>query len=133
MNPITSEQRYAISTMLKQDFSQTVIAQTIGKHKSVVSREITRNCDQRNGEYHHDQAEPKCMTRLFSKPKKRRFTPEVEGYVTALLNGQYSPEQLVDKLQRLYGYKARWSSAIMPASVRVATSPMFSPRPVGRI
>jgi len=133
MNPITSEQRYAISTMLKQDFSQTVIAQTIGKHKSVVSREITRNCDQRNGEYHHDQAERKCMTRLFSKPKKRRFTPEVEGYVTALLNGQYSPEQLVDKLQRLYGYKARWSSAIMPASVRAATSPMFSPRPVGRI
>ncbi len=95
MNHITSDQRYAISTMLKQGFSQTVIARTIGKHKSVVSREISRNCDQRNGEYHHDQAERKCMTRLFSKPKKTRFTPEVQNYVTGLLLEQYSPEQIV--------------------------------------
>jgi len=79
--------------MLKQGFSQTVIARTIGKDKSVVSCEISRNCDQRNGEYYHDQAERKCMIRLFSKPNKRRFTPEVEAYVTALLNEQYSLEQ----------------------------------------
>ncbi len=35
--------------MLEQGFTQKEIADTIGKNKSVISREIKRNCNKRNG------------------------------------------------------------------------------------
>lgn len=49
MSHLTSEQRYTISAMLAQNHPQNQIALAIGKDKSVVSRELKRNSDQRNG------------------------------------------------------------------------------------
>ena len=43
MSQLTSEQRYTISVMYKQGFAQKVIAVTINKDRSVVSRELKRN------------------------------------------------------------------------------------------
>jgi IS30 family transposase len=43
MAHLTENQRYVISILLKQNKSQTEIANSIGKKKSVVSREIKRN------------------------------------------------------------------------------------------
>ena len=51
MKHLTQEQRYTISVMLQKGFSQTYIAETIGKHKPVISREIKRNAGKRTGEY----------------------------------------------------------------------------------
>ena len=49
MPHLTSEQRYTVSCMFHQGKKQVEIATTIGKDKSVISREIKRNKDQRNG------------------------------------------------------------------------------------
>jgi len=94
MPHLTTEQRYTISCMLSQGNNQSQIARAIGKHKSVVSREITRNKDQRSGLYRADLANRKYTKRQKEKPKHVRFTAEVKKYVEALLAQDYSPEQI---------------------------------------
>ena len=51
MKHLTKEQRYTISSILEAGHSQKDIALTIDKDKSVISREISRNADERSGEY----------------------------------------------------------------------------------
>jgi IS30 family transposase len=54
MSYVTAKQRYTIATMLSQGYKQKEIASTIGKDKSVISREISRNKDKRNNECRYD-------------------------------------------------------------------------------
>ena len=51
MAHLTLEQRYTIQVLREEKLSQQAIANRIGKDKSVVSREIRRNADKRNGTY----------------------------------------------------------------------------------
>ena len=94
MAHITTQQRYTISCMLNQGFNQTQIADAIGKDKSVVSREISRNKDQRSGLYRDDLANRKYAKRQKEKPKHKRFTTEMKQYIEGLLALDYSPEQI---------------------------------------
>ena len=97
MKHLTKEQRYTISVMLEQGFTQKEIADTIGKDKSVVSREIKRNRDKRNGKYDADLAHRKYLHRQKTKPKKIRFTEQIKQYVIQKLDDDYSPEQIVGR------------------------------------
>ena len=54
MKHITVEQMYTISIMKRNDFTQEWIAKAIGKNKSTISRELSRNCDGRNGKNAED-------------------------------------------------------------------------------
>ena len=67
---------------------------TIGRDKSVVSREIRRNCDKRSGQYRADLAQRKYDQRKAIIPKRVRFTPTVQATVDELLGEDYSPEQI---------------------------------------
>jgi len=80
--------------MLKENYQQIDIAKAIGRHKSVVCREIKRNCDKRNGSYNHDLAQRKYEKRNKGKPKKIRFTDEKKQLIVKLLEDKYSPEQI---------------------------------------
>ena len=104
MAHLTKEQRYVISCLLAKGKKQKEIADTIGKDKSVISREINRNKDQRSGLYNDDLANRKYISRQKDKPKRKRFTPEIKRYVENLLNEDYSPEQIVgvSKAQQIY-------------------------------
>ena len=95
MSHITREQRYTISVLLKQDYSQTEIGNLIGKDKSVISREIRRNRDLRSGEYRNDLAQRKYEQRQAHKSERRFFTEEIQQYVESLIKQDYSPEQIV--------------------------------------
>jgi IS30 family transposase len=95
MSHLTYEQRYAISVMLKAKYRQKQIAEAMDKDKSVVSREIARNCDKRNGNYDADLAEGKYEKRRDSKPKKVYFTAEIQEMVEDKLAKKYSPDQIV--------------------------------------
>jgi IS30 family transposase len=77
MSHLTQEQRDAISVMLKANYEQKEIAFVIGKGKSVISREIGRNCDKRSGKYDPDLALRKYRKHQASKPHKVVFTPEI--------------------------------------------------------
>jgi IS30 family transposase len=63
MSHLTREQRYTIAAMKQAGHSQKSISEAIGKDKSVVSRELSRNCDGRSGEYRADLAQRKCEQR----------------------------------------------------------------------
>lgn len=114
MKHITKEQRYTICVMKQQGFSQKDIALTIGKDKSVVSRELKRNCDKRSKKYDADLAQRKYEQRQRYKPKRIRFTEDIKQHVDELLNEDYSPEQIVGRskiaekpcvsIERIYQY-----------------------------
>ena len=95
MKHLTVEQKYTISVMLKQGKMQKEIAETIGRDKSVISREISRNKDARNGEYRDGLANRKYNERQKGKRKHIRFTLEIKAYVKRLIEDEYSPEQIV--------------------------------------
>lgn len=95
MSHITEHQRYTISCMKNGGKSQKAIAQMIGKDKSVISRELKRNCDKRSGKYKSDLAQHKYVTRQLNKKRKVIFTPAIKDYVEKKLAEKYSPEQIV--------------------------------------
>jgi len=94
MSHITREQRYTIEVLLSRDASQVFIAETIGKCKSVISREISRNCDKRSGQYRAVLAQRKYEQRKVCIPKRKKFTASVQACVDQLLKEDYSPEQI---------------------------------------
>jgi len=95
MSHLTKEQRYTICSMKLQGYSQKDIAQTIGKDKSVISRELQRNRDQRSGVYNHDLAQRKYIKRQSYKKKPRIFNSDMAQYVSDKLCQDLSPEQIV--------------------------------------
>jgi len=95
MSHLTQEQRYTIDVLNKENYSRIAIAERIGKDKSVVCRELKRNCDKRNGSYRADLAHRRCKKRHSDKTKKTSFTSEVKEYVTKWIKEDYSPEQIV--------------------------------------
>lgn len=97
MKHLTVEQRYTISVMINQGHSQTSIALAINKDKSVVCRELSRNCDQRSGFYDSNLAQRKCRQRQQDKPQHRLFTSDVRQYVDDRLEEKYSPEQITGR------------------------------------
>lgn len=95
MSHLTESQRYTIEVLLTQGLSQKEIANIIGRDKSVVSREISRNCDERSGSYRQGLAQRKYKKRLLEKPKKTYFTPSIRMMVEEELSSKLSPEQIV--------------------------------------
>ena len=91
---LTKEQRYTIFTMLKNGYSQSEVAKTIDRDKSVISREIKRNKDKRNGKYKADLAQKKYEQRKKEKLHKVVFTNKIKKYVEEKIKDDLSPEQI---------------------------------------
>lgn len=89
---LTHNQRYHIYTFLKAGFRQTEIAETIGVHKSTISREISRNRGKRG--YRPKQAHQFTMARR--DKTKSRITDEDWGLIEELICLDWSPEQISD-------------------------------------
>jgi len=100
MAHLTKEQRYTISVLLEKGTSKRTIAVIIGKHHSVIYNEISRNKDERSGQYKADLAEKKYRERIKKKPKYRCFTKPIKDKVDRLLAKDYSPEQITGTCKR---------------------------------
>ena len=94
MSHLTVGQRYEIAVLKKANHKQSEIAKILNRSKSVISRELSRNSDQRSGEYRADLAERKCRERHKSKAKKVYFTEAIKEYVNTRISDDYSPEQI---------------------------------------
>jgi IS30 family transposase len=94
MGHLTEAQRYTIQQLIQQGSKQKDIANIIGKDKSVISREIRRNCDKRNGLYKCELANRKYLERLKNKPKATKLTEDVKSYINRKLEDRWSPEQI---------------------------------------
>lgn len=96
---LTREQRYQIYSLKKTGINQTQIAETIGVHKSTISRELRRNQGQRG--YRPKQAHQKALKRR-NKAKKRISQKEWQ-LIDQKLEIEWSPEQISNKFGPLYG------------------------------
>jgi IS30 family transposase len=97
MGHLTRAQRYEISAMLQAGCSKKEICEKTGKDKSVISRELKRNCDKRSGRYEPELAQCKYEKRLKEKPKFIRFNEEVKQKIINELKDDWSPEQIVGR------------------------------------
>ena len=111
MAQLTPKQRYTISAMHKEGYSQSSIARVIEKDRSVVSRELKRNRNEK-GEYHFYSAQQLSDIRKLRLRKARKLTCEVTNRIERYLkNDQWSPEQIVGYSER-NGYKMVSKSTI---------------------
>ncbi|MFR9523864.1 MAG: IS30 family transposase [Rikenellaceae bacterium] len=99
MTHLTREQRYTISAMLQQNYKQIDIAKAIGKSKSVISREIHRNKNNK-GKYSFTYAQMCVDVRKERYRTPRKFNKEVEDRIKELLAQRWSPEQIVGHCKR---------------------------------
>lgn len=114
MRHLTLEQRYKIESYRNIGMGISKIAEFVGKDKSVISREISRNSDQRNGQYRANLADRKAIERHKVKNKYAKFDAIVEINVLYYLTLDYSPEQIVGRskidnrkmvsVERIYQY-----------------------------
>lgn len=88
---LTREQRYQIDALLKQNCTQTEIAESIGVHKSTVSRELKRNRGLRG--YRPKQADEFAATRRAEKAKPRLLSEDWKQ-IQSLVREDWSPEQI---------------------------------------
>lgn len=101
MSHLTEEQRYKIQVLLEQKSTIKTIAEYLGKNKSVISREIKRNRDQRSKRYDAELAQRKYKKRLHEKPKHIRLTSSMKRMIDNLLLQDYSPEQIKGRMNIL--------------------------------
>ena len=67
--------------MKKNGYTNSAIANTIGKDKTTIGRELKRNSDSRNGVYKSELAQRKADIRKNEKPKKIKLTPELKDHI----------------------------------------------------
>lgn len=95
---LTRYQRYHIRIYLKAGYSQSIIAQKIGVHKSTISREIRRN--KSGWRYNPDKAHLKMFKRRKMAAKYVKMQSALTGRIDALIQLDFSPEQISGHLAR---------------------------------
>jgi IS30 family transposase len=95
---LTREQRYTISAMHKQGCTQKMIAQAIGKGKSVVSRELRRKGNTK-GKYLFEYAQSMAELRKERMKKPRKLHPCLKKEIIGLIGLDWSPQQVEGRLR----------------------------------
>jgi IS30 family transposase len=95
---LTREQRYTISAMHKQGCTQKLIAQAIGKDKSVISRELKRNANPQ-GKYYFTYAQDMADIRKERMKKPRKLHPWLKKKIIAMIQQDWSPQQIEGRLK----------------------------------
>ena len=92
--PLTREQRYVISALLKKEVSPKEIAKEIGCHTSTIYREVGRNSC-KDGHYSPAIAHEKALERRERVVTNSALKPGVLNRALSLLrNEQWSPRQI---------------------------------------
>ena len=91
MGKLTLQDRLKIETLHQAGFKANQIAKELGKHKSSISRELSRNSV--DGIYKHDNAQLLTKKRKVSCGRKK-LTEDNWTYVRSLLYLKWSPEQI---------------------------------------
>lgn len=95
---LTQAERYHISQGLKRGDEIQTIADSLGRHRTSISREIARNTGKKG--YRHKQAQRVASNRATTKVKPTKLTADLIATISNLIQQDYSPEQVVGKLMR---------------------------------
>jgi IS30 family transposase len=93
---LSREERYQIHSLLKAKHSISDIARLLGRHRSTISRELSRGRGLRG--YRAEQACRKASGRARHSRNARRVDASVWADVVFYLGLQWSPEQIADKV-----------------------------------
>ena len=97
---LTPEERYMLAALRKQGYNKSEIARSLGRHRSTISRELTRNSCRQDGYYRHSKAQERTQCRRSRSRRNLRFTSRDFARVDTLLRKQWSPEQISGHLGR---------------------------------
>ena len=97
---LTTEDRYTLSALRMQNFSVTKIAESMGRHRSTIYRELKRNSTKRRGGYTAFKADSNTRGRRRRSRRNRHYTEEHFKIVRDLLMKQWSPEQIVGHIRQ---------------------------------
>lgn len=93
---LTREERYQIYILKKDNYRQTEIADLMGRNKSTISRELSRNRGLKG--YRPKQAHNLAIARQMNKVQ-RRLGWDVWRQVEVLVRQEWSPEQIVGRIE----------------------------------
>lgn len=102
---LTYVERCHIWACLRNGFSQSKIAGMIGRHRSVISREVKRNTSQ--SEYNAEQAQKNAeLRRSVASSRAKKMTPVILERIKILLyECDASPEQISGRLKKIENIK----------------------------
>lgn len=107
---LTLEERVLIAHLLKQGFNRAEIGRQMGRHRSTIGRELTRNtCYGYDSSYRYSRAHRKTVARRRRSRRNRHYTELDFALVRKLLRCDYSPEQIVGHIRRFRLMKRRMS------------------------
>lgn len=93
---LSHHERYQIAALMKAGQNQTQIATILGRHKSTISREVTRNKGRRG--YRPRQATLLAEARAQGSRNAKTVSQETLRQAFDLVRQQWSPEQVAAKL-----------------------------------
>jgi len=96
---LTSEERYALSTLRKQGYTVRGIARALDRAPSTISREVRRN-SRADGGYRPGTAHDFARWRRSRSRRNQRFTAANWALVLTLLKQHWSPEQISGRLRK---------------------------------
>ena len=98
---LTPGERYELSALRKQGFSQAQIARSLLRHPSTISREVRRNSRDGTGRvYRPGIADEYACWRRSRSRRNERFTATDWAVVLSYLKQEWSPEQISGRLKK---------------------------------
>ena len=98
---LTIEQRVEIALYHREGKGPSEIGRLVGKDKSVISRELKRNCSPGSYQlYNGSQAQKRCDQRSKNKGRKAKLDAEMESIIKQKLALKWSPEQIVGRCKK---------------------------------
>jgi len=97
---ITLEERYSLGLLRQCSVSPATVARVLGRHRSTIGRELQRNATPRDQCYRPQLADWYARGRRSRSRRNHRFSPAAWERVRALLQADWSPEQVAGRLRR---------------------------------
>ncbi|MEM6260199.1 MAG: IS30 family transposase [Planctomycetota bacterium] len=99
---LTTHERYQITYLHMNGYSNAAIGQRLGRHRATIGRELSRNTDPMGG-YHYLSAQARADTRR--RVASRRYKLDTPGSIAGMavragLKQRWSPEQIAGRLRR---------------------------------
>ncbi len=98
---LTPEDRYMLAALRRQGLNPSQIARSLGRHRSTVCREVSRNSTRADGRYRAFTAQERTNGRRSRSRRNLRFSVDDFALVNELLRRQWSPEQVAGHLGRI--------------------------------
>ena len=94
---LAQDERYVMSRMIRQGYSQRSIAAVLDRSASTISRERRRNATRHDGHYRAEKAQQYATARRIRTRKQDQYSQQDWEEVSGLLERKWSPEQIAGR------------------------------------